>query len=466
VYDYESPLLQQDVSDAYWAIYRPAASLRPLRFRERAVGQTVDSTIMDAITNVSKDSITIRGIRIEGAQAADFGINAPKEFRLAPGESMPITYSFHPRAVGERAALVVAETESGIINAAITGRCPGGVIAAGAGVRDLGTVPIGEPTLITVSDLVANQGLQVEEVNSVQVVDGSDPAIQIKNPLPFTLSPGAKQSFDVEVTAPSEGRYATQIEFSVKGLDDPVVATLFVRADSGARRKPIAADPTTFRSIMLPTAVVAPAGTSTTGVYDVLGLSAGYSVTNNVAILVGGALPLFNRWFGATGYDASWSAAWSVGGKVGFELNDDWIVGGGYQFGQSYYDQDYSPELESKITFNALWATGGYGDDDSRLNLYLGYAFKHHETLSDGEFQADATILGVAYDYRFARNWKVCAEAFFMRTMSFVPVTVTARYFREDDAFELGLSYVGISADGGGSSGLPVVPMLTWVKRW
>ncbi len=466
VYNLETPLLQQDVSDRLWSIYRPLARLKPVRFRERAVGQSVDSIVIDGIENPSSSSITIKGIRIEGAQAADFGVNAPKEFVLGPGEVRPLTFSFHPHAVGERAALIVAESAGGIISARITGRCMGGVIAAGADMRDLGVVGIAVPTTIRVDSLIANQGLQLVTVTGMRIAEGSDPAISLPLQPSFQLLPGERKSFDVVVTAPTVGRYATQIEFDIAGLDEPLIARLFVRADSSVRMALTGADPTTFRSIMLPTAVVPPRGTIVTGVYDVLGLMAGYSITNNVAVLVGGALPLFNRWFGATGYDASWSAAWSIGGKVGYEIANNVIAGGGYQFGQSYYDQDYSPQLESKITFHALWTTAGYGDDDSRLNLYLGYAFKDHVTLADGEFRADAFLGGIAYDYRFADNWKVCAEAFYMRTMTFVPLTLTARYFRTHDAFEVGLSYVGIRSADADSGGWPIVPMLTWVKRW
>ena len=151
-------------------------------------------------------------------------------------------------------------------------------------------------------------------------------------------------------------------------------------------------DPTTFRSILLPSAVIPEAGTITTGVYDVVGLSAGYSVTDFLMVLAGGQIPIPSRWFGAEGFSASVSGAWSIGAKAAYEIDTNLLIGGGYQYGQSYYDQDFSEQLDSKITFNALWATGGYGDDDSRLNAYLGYAFKRHQTAFEGNFDADAFI--------------------------------------------------------------------------
>lgn len=464
VYELESPVLQQDVSDSFWTLYRAIAVLRPVRLRQCAVGQSTDSIVVAAITNTGKDSITIRGIRIEGLQAADFGVNAPKEFTLAPGDTYPVTYSFHPNGVGERAALIVAETNSGIINARISGRCMGGVIKAGATTRDLGLVPINQPVVVNVKNLLKNEGLEKIWVTGVRLADGTDPVFNLGGNEKFSLEPGEERSFDVTVLAPAIGTYATQVEFTVNGIADPIEATLLVHADTITVYA--LSDPTTFRSIMLPSAIVPKAGTVTLGLYDVLGMSVGYSVTDNIAILAGGVLPLKRSWLGATGYNASYSTAWSIGAKAGFTIGKQWVVGGGYQFGQSIYDQDPTNEVDSKITFNSLWSTLGYGTDNSRLNVYLGYAFKHHVTLVDGSFDADASILGVAYDYCFTANWKICFEAFYMRTMDFAPATLTARYFRESDAFEFGVTYIGIATSGAPTTGWPLIPMLSWVKRW
>lgn len=380
IYDLSSPLLQQDVSDALWRLYQPTGELLTVEFQPTRLGDARDTLVTIGIRNTSNDTLAVSDLQIQGAHASDFSVSSTKDFVVPPKSTLPLEFTFHPQVAGQRAAVIVAETDAGKLSARI----------AGVAVGPTDSIP---PDTVRRDTVVARD---------------TTPAV--------------------------------------------VVAPL--------------TDPTTFRSIMLPTAVVPKQGTITTGVYDVIGLSGGYSVTDNIMVLVGGAVPIPNRWFGATGYDASWSAAWSIGGKYGTHLADDIVVGGGYQFGQSYYDQDYSTQLESKITFNALWATAGYGDDDSRLNAYLGYAFKHHVTYLEGTFQADAYIVGAAYDYRISRHWKICSEAFFMRTMSFVPITLTARYFREHDAFEIGLSYVGIAASGAQAADFPLVPMLTWVKRW
>ena len=57
-------------------------------------------------------------------------------------------------------------------------------------------------------------------------------------------------------------------------------------------------------------------------------------------------------------------------------------------------------------------------------------------------------------------------SAAIMRTMEYAPVTITARYFDEVQAFEIGLTYIGITASGAEAASFPVVPMLSWVRRW
>jgi len=375
IYSLTSPLLQQDQSDALWAIYEPSGRLRDVAFSPLPIGGSLDSLVQGAVVNTSKrDTLVIQSWQVQGGSESSFSVSMPETFALAPGDSLAIDVAFHPAAEGDHLATLVLTTDGGRLAARLTGST---------------------------------------------TTDSIPPAVAV---VPADTVPPA-----------------------------PVA---------------VLTDPTTFRSILLPSAVIPEAGTLTTGVYDVVGLSLGYAVTDYLMILGGGQIPIPNRWFGSTGYNASVAGAWSLGAKGAYAIDTNLLIGGGYQFGQSYYDQDFSEQLDSKITFNALWLSGGYGNDDSRLNAYLGYAFKRHETAFEGTFDADAFIYGLAYDYRIAYHWKLCAEGFFMRTMDFVPITVTARYFDDVQAFEVGLTYVGIAASGAQTSGFPVLPMLTWVRRW
>jgi len=464
VVEIQSPMLQQDVSDALWRVYRPRAIIKPIRFASRFVGQTIDTVFKGGIKNTGNDPIFITKFRIEGSQASEFSVSTAGGFVLAPGDSANIEYSFHPKAIGERSALIVCETSGGIINGRITGPCRGQILAADGSEYDVGTVDIGSKRTINVPAMITNRSTKPITINNMKLISPIAGVFAIQPSFPIVLQAGQSVDIPVVFAPPSIGTFNAIAEIRVEGLEDPVIAT--VTGKGGIDAFAGLSDPTTFRSILLPSAVIPKQGTVSTGVYDVLGLFAGYSITDNFMVQAGGALPLPSRWLGVPISNASYSAAWSIGAKVGFELSNTWIIGGGYQYGKSYYDQDFSPLLESQITFSSLWASTGFGNDDSRLNVYLGYTFKRHVTGYEGSFNADATTVGLAYDYRFAEHWKICSEAFFLRTMTFVPITVTARYFRESDAFEFGFVYVGIAASGATTSSFPFAPMVSWLKRW
>ena len=481
-YTLNSPLLQQDVSDNLWAIYAPNGELKEVDFGSRQIGQFTDSLVSSIVVNKSRfDTLHVTSVSIQGSNRDDFSYAIPDEFEVPPNDSIAFDFTFHPKDKGLRQASIVMMSDAGRLSGRLLGTGLSSVLEAGSGDFDLGVFPVGQPITATIDSLIVNTGTEPVTVLSIEPVGPNAELFSVMPFDPFVVDVGAAQGIHVMFNPDFPGKISSKIEIRVKGMAEPVIATI---RGAGIRQPviqieplaiedtlPIApppqlADPTTFRSILLPSAVVPKAGTVTTGVYDVVGLMAGYSVTDNIAILAGGVLPIPNRWFGAKGYNASVGSAWFIGAKGGYELDSSWVVGGGLNMGQSYYDQDITPALESKITFQSFWFTGGYGDDDSRLNATFGYAFKNHQTTAEGTFDADAFLYGLAYDYRVAYNWKVCVEGFFMRTMDFVPITVTARYFTERDAFEAGFSFVGIQASGKPEAEFPLVPMLSWVRRW
>lgn len=456
-------VFMRDESDALWSIIKPEPNVADVRFAPRIIGSAKDSVVTAAVKNIGEAPFTIQNMRIEGSLTSEFSVLSYPQRTLQPGESVDVEYSFQPQSEGERAAAIVLETDIGIKRARITGRALPPLLSLNVRNVDFGAVNAGRSRTFSPSRFLRNSSSRPITVTGMRITGPNAAAFAIAMPEPFVLAPNEWREIPMTFTPTVEGRTSTLAEVSIKELEEPLQFTM---TGKGGEDVYTLVDPTTFRSIMLPTAVIPKVGTLTTGVYDVVGLSAGYVVHENVMITTGGALPLPNRWFGATGYSASLSYAYSLGIKTGFAINDKVIVGGGYQIGQSTYDQEYSEPIESRITFNALWATAGYGTDDSRLNVYLGYAFKHHVTAFEGEFQADATIVGLAYDRRISEHWKICGEAFFMRTMTFVPVTFTARYFTTNYALEAGFSVVGIPASGAAAASFPIVPMLTWVQRW
>lgn len=463
-YDIGATVVQQDVSDRRWALIQTKAIIKDVRFAPRYVGTSKDSVVTAAIVNTGTVPLDVVSITLEGSQAMDFGLRTEGGFTLQPGESRNLEYSFHPTRQGELATLAIAQTQAGALRARITGRALASLLDAASTTIDMGSVPLTDSRTKTPDVMLKNTGTADVRITGIRLGGPDNRQFAIDAGTTPTLKPGETFTFPITLRPERLGRTTTTIEFRIAGLDDPVVAIV----NGEGIDVPVAlSDPTTFRTIMLPSAVIPPAGTITTGIYDVVGLQAGASVHDNVMILAGGLVPVPSRWFGATGYNASMQYAYSLGVKVGTPVGKDVVVGGGYQFGQSTYDQDFSVDrIDSRITFNTLWATVGYGDDDHRINAYAGYAFKRHVTAFEGSFDADATIFGLGGDYRIGHNWKLCIEGFFMRTMPVVPVTAVVRYFGETYALEAGITVTAIPASGATAPSLPIVPMLTWVKRW
>ncbi|MCB0713623.1 MAG: hypothetical protein KDD67_14945 [Ignavibacteriae bacterium] len=227
-------------------------------------------------------------------------------------------------------------------------------------------------------------------------------------------------------------------------------------------------DPTTFRSVAVPNAIIPPKGRAFVGSYDVLGLTAGYALTDNLLLFAGGAVPTPDDWGGVNG---DMFGAWSLGGKGGTELFEKFNVAGGYHFGQSTLDKEFTPdEVDSRITLHVPYAAVSYGTDDSRVSLTGGYAFKRHSTwittdpvlppLRD-EYNDDAAFAVLGGDYRLGRHWKVAGEALWMGSVDVLPIVATGRYFTEKFALDFGVTYAGIALNGAEVPPIPLVPIIS-----
>jgi hypothetical protein len=218
-------------------------------------------------------------------------------------------------------------------------------------------------------------------------------------------------------------------------------------------------DPTTFRTIVVPNAVIPRNGTFFLGSYDFLGLEAGYSIGDHLMILAGGALPTPDDWGGVRG---EMFGAYSIGAKVGLPIGDRLNVALGYQWGSSLYDKQLTEGTDSKIGFSTPYGSISYGDDDSRISATFGYAFKHHVT-PDAEFDRNATILALGGDYRFAHNWKIAGEIAGVESLGALPLIATARYFGERYAIDFGAAFLAKTDKNAKTPSVPLVPILSGV---
>ncbi|HVK39453.1 MAG TPA: hypothetical protein VNA88_13020 [Candidatus Kapabacteria bacterium] len=313
--------------------------------------------------------------------------------------------------------------------------------------------------------IVLDPGAAPAILDSVSV---ADPRARLRffSDLPHRLPTGHTYQYQVCFTTDEPGTYKIPVvtwmrrQYASGGYTTyPVADTGIVIVRLPPEEEPeVAADPTTFRSVAVPNAVIPPAGRFFAGAYDVLGVIAGYSISDNLMIFGGGAIPLPDDWGGVRG---QMQGAASIGAKAGLTITEGLDVAVGYQYALSIYDEEATPDVrESQISVHAPWGAISYGDDDSRASLTLGYALKHH-TKPLIEFDENALIVAAGGDYRFANHWKVAGEIAYMQTLGVVPIVATARYFTDTYAIDAGIGFAGITVGDGVAPAIPVLPVIS-----
>lgn len=242
---------------------------------------------------------------------------------------------------------------------------------------------------------------------------------------------------------------------------EQTIPPLLSRRDSLRRLEellPPLVDPTTFRTVLVPTAETLDHGDLFVGSVDVAGVLAGYGVSDDLTVIAGGAfVPSFIQ-------DVS---VLSIGlkGRV--------VQEGGVQAGIGAQIA-LSSGTESTIRLAAPFAVVSYGDRASRLSAGIGYAWKKHRLSEGMEFNRNAVIATLGGDLTIDRGWKLAAEAYYIESSGLAPLTMTARWFNASLAIDFGFM---IDLGGGNdirSTGpltgeitdLRIVPLLSAIWRF
>jgi WD40 repeat protein len=457
----EPGAIQEDRSDNLWTIVvdsRPAAL--DVDFGRKQIGATTDSLVTSYIRNEGTGPLRVDDIAINGAYKGDFSlVSGIPPFEIAPGGSRPVEFRFIPSGTGMRTATADIIAGGRIFSQNLRGEGVRPQLRLETPRIDFGETVVGERRDTVVGALLRNNGSTPVTVSGITMLgpDTTQFAV-VEGGGSFTLAPGEEHPMTIRFRPGRLGRTSTRLAFNHNGFGSRAVAELYGRGVLPGEEE-LFTDPTTFRSIAVPNAILPKKGSIVGGSYDLLGLMAGYAVTDNVMVLAGGGVPLPDDWGGVKG---SMYGAYSVGIKAGLPVTDRLNIAAGFQWGRSMYDQEATPDVtESIITVAAPYGAISYGDDDSRISATFGYAFKHHDTPAE-QFDRQAGILAIGGDFRFAERWKVVAEGFSMRTLGYIPVMATARYFGHTWAFDFGLAYLGI----GDGPALKVAPVLSFVKVW
>ncbi|MBS1910814.1 MAG: choice-of-anchor D domain-containing protein [Bacteroidetes bacterium] len=457
--------LQDDRSDSLWAIIDSHPASVDVDFGRRAVRTQNDSVVSGFIRNSGTAPLRVDRITISGANAKEFSlVSGIPPFDVPPGSAHNVEFRFTPASTGARTATAEVEAGGRTLRQSLRGEGARSELRMDASSIDFGDVEVGSNRDTVVTAVLRNSGNSPVEIAGVAITgpDTSQFAI-MSGGSAFTLAPNGSHAMTFRFSPKHAGRTSTRITFRHSGVGGDAETDLYGR---GGEAEPTVTytDPTTFRTIAVPNAVVPKKGAFVLGVYDVAGVTAGWVPVPRVMIIAGGGIPFPDDWGGVHG---TMYGAYSLGLKVGILEHEKLDIAAGYQFARSIYDREETRDsLESSIVVHAPYVAASYGDDDSRISVTAGYAFKQHTTIDAGTFTKNAAIVSVGGDYRFANRWKVAAEVLGMQTLGFVPVAATARYFGETWAVDAGLGYLGITTGDGDAPSLKVAPVISFVKRW
>lgn len=220
---------------------------------------------------------------------------------------------------------------------------------------------------------------------------------------------------------------------------------------------PAVIDPTTFRTILVPTARSVGEGRAFVASYDVAGIVAGYGVSDRLTLLVGGVyIPeiVADRAIDVT-----------AGGRYEFHRGDFTRFAGGLQL-------NYSTTDSSSIALVAPYVVASLGDDDHRASVALAYTVRRHAPVAGASFERQALVVTLGGDARIAERWKVAGEAYLIENIGqsiatpmepaiddadFAGAAATVRYFGERFAVDVG------AIVGGGRAGIGVAPVVSFV---
>ncbi|MEZ4784254.1 MAG: hypothetical protein R3F28_09300 [Candidatus Kapaibacterium sp.] len=307
--------------------------------------------------------------------------------------------------------------------------------------------PVGKYTTYVVADTAYVNVIDPSRPNTPPHYD-PPPVQPPPKPRPPKIPPGGPdtppappiQAFPLD-PIPPEPLFSDTNEPRVAGLREPL---------EKAPEEPLPEfvhDPTTFRTILTPTARSVGKGKGFIASYDVAGIIAGYGVTDKFTLIGGGVyIPSFiNNTFAGT-----------LGGKYEFYHNNLFRIAGGVQ-------GNFSSTDKSDIVSVAPYITANWGTVDYSANLTAGYSWRRHmpsDTIVP-PFERRAALIGIGGDYRFAKHWKVAGEAFLLENSTFQPAAITFRWFNNRVAVDAGLA-VDLTPD----NGLQLLPVISGIWTW
>lgn len=514
--------VQTDISDAPFSLLSTTFDVQQLlAFGTLPVGASKDSVVRSVIRNTGKTPGTISLLDVYNTdEGKAFSLIAPSllPITLQPRQTLPIELRFHAIAKGLNVGALLMKTSERIAlqttsdslfarwntihgaqkSSSEQKAFPYNALAIlhGIGAQpraqllttfiDMGNVDVGasKDTVVSLIKLLAGDSLRISSTESLGPATAAFSNLSVTSQtLEVAQNP---YLFRLRFSPPDVGRFSNAYRFMVDTRDsdapnknttdsatwmESLTVNIFGRGAGEfpplEPEFPPFSDPTTFRSILFPNAVIPKRGSIFGGIVGGLGLQAGYSVTDNIMVTALFVPPLPS--------DSATSAtqfrgALSFGVKAGFQPLPLLDIALGYQFVQATFERgalspaNYNRRVAAHLPYTAV----SYGTDDMRVSLAGGYLARFQVlSLEDFAAQEPGVVLGA--DYRFAREWKVASEVVFSPSLGALPVILTARYLHPIFTIEAGAAFVGLKTGISSpfdSLPIPFLPVINILVRW
>lgn len=515
--------VQTDVSDVPFSLLGTTFDVQPLvTFGIVPVGVSRDSVVRTMIRNTGKTAGTISLLNVYNTdEGKTFSLIAPSlmPITLQPGQTLPVELRFHAITKGINVGALLMKTSENAVpqttsdslfvrwntmygvqkhsSEQVASSYNALAILHGIGAQprarllttfiDMGNVDVGasKDTVVSLIQLLEGDSLRVRSLESL------GPATAAFSSLPTTSQPinVAQQNpylFRLRFSPPDVGRFSNAYRFTVDTHNtdattanppdstkwmESLTVNIFGRGVGELPplepEFPTFSDPTTFRNVLFPNAVIPKRASIFGGIVGGLGLQVGYSVTDNIMLTALLVPPLPSDSATST---TQFRGAYSFGIKVGFQPLPLLDLALGYQFVQAAFERgalspaNYNRRVTSHLPYTAL----SYGTDDMRVSLAGGYLARL-QALSLEDFTAQEPGIVLGADYRFAREWKVAGELVFSPSLGVLPVILTARYIHPVFTIEAGAAFVGLkTAHSSPFDTLPIpfLPVINILARW
>lgn len=226
--DDEGRALQIDSTNCFMTIARASLDGGEIIFPELVVGNSMDSLIVNFITNPNDFPFDIREISIIGPESDEFMIvsgNAPYE--IAGNEGKSIEIKFSPKQLGERIAelkIIIPGTEYRIL---VKGYGIEPDLSKNSNILDFGKVDIGDFKDLTFSSIVKNVISTNIQIDSLELNGPDVDHFLILNAVePFNLSPGSDYPLSMRFIPEFVGRRNAQLFVYNNGNVDPTVLSV------------------------------------------------------------------------------------------------------------------------------------------------------------------------------------------------------------------------------------------------